>query len=218
MNSFVLADIRLMMARYRGIDTHWDGRTSVLEMKEADYQWRQMEWIGFYFEMISRRLLTNDFEIPGERFGNTTFDMKRTINWDLKTKAIRSDRHDLILNDVDATNAVVQKHGAHGIVIALVDVEYNDVDRSFQQWHSELKGGLSDYELERMQRTSISRYRKTMAALQEVLFVVLEASSIQTLSVMRQGRNANSSARRPKYMLDLESLAALYTARLALAG
>jgi len=27
----------------------WDGRSAILEMRDADYpHWRQMEWIGFY--------------------------------------------------------------------------------------------------------------------------------------------------------------------------
>ena len=27
-----------------------DGKAAILELKQAGYQWRQMEWIGWYFE------------------------------------------------------------------------------------------------------------------------------------------------------------------------
>lgn len=186
--------------------TDWDGKKSVLELKEADYQWRQMEWWGFYFEYKARQLLEGVCEIPGEKFDRVEFDLKRTINWDLKAKAIRSDDQRVILNDVSAMQESIMCHGAHGEIIALCDVEYNDEDRSFQKWHDELKGGPSKYEIERRQRTSASRYRKTRAQLSEILFVIVNKGDLGSLSEMKQGRNANGAPRPPKYMLDIENL------------
>lgn len=60
--------------------------------------------------------------------------------------AIKSDDHKCILNDCGAIDATIKKYGEHGVLIALCDVEYNDVNRTFQKWHSKLKGGLSAYE------------------------------------------------------------------------
>ena len=54
----------------------WEGKKSVLEMKEADYNWRQMEWWAFYFEHLCHQRLAGVFQIPGERFG--TVPMTRT--------------------------------------------------------------------------------------------------------------------------------------------
>ncbi len=35
---------------FKNIPIFWDGRKSILEMKETKFkQWRQMEWIGRYF-------------------------------------------------------------------------------------------------------------------------------------------------------------------------
>ena len=76
---------------------------------------------------------------PGEKFDQVNFDLKGEINWDLKAKAIKSDDHKVILNDREAMEASIARHGYHGEVIALCDVEYNDINRSFQKWHSELK-------------------------------------------------------------------------------
>lgn len=94
----------------------------------------------------------------------------------------------------------------HGEIIALCDVEYNDIDRTFQKWHMELKGGKSKYELERENRTSVSRYRKTKAFLVEIIFLVLKKSDLNKLIIMKQGRNSNSKSRREKYMLDIEKI------------
>lgn len=47
----------------------WEGKKSVLELKEADYNWRQMEWWAFYFEHLCHQRLAGVFQIPGERFG-----------------------------------------------------------------------------------------------------------------------------------------------------
>lgn len=192
----------------------WEGKASVLALKEANYNWKQMEWWAFYFEFLCRDRLKGTFEIPGDRINRVTFDLKRTVNWDMKAKAIKSDKHDCILNDREATDASIASHGAHGAIIALCDVEYNDENRTFQKWHSQLKGGLSAYEKERRTRTSVSRYRKTRADLVEILFLRLDATSIKRLGTMQQGRNSNGKPRPPKYLLDLEDLEGILVDRI----
>lgn len=116
----------------------------------------------------------------------------------------------LFLNDREAMKASIARHGFHGEIIALCDVEYNDINRSFQKWHSELKGGLSKYEKERKERTSVSRYRKTKAELTEILFVIFTSNDLSKLSIMKQGRNSNGKPRPEKYMLDLETIDQFY--------
>lgn len=200
------SDIQKAKAALKNIPTVWEGKACVLELKQADYNWRQMEWWAFYFEYLCRTKLSADFEIPGEKLGTTTFDAKRTINWDFKAKAIKSDDHRVILNDKSATLKSLEKEGAHGVMMAMCDVEYNDENRSFQKWHAELKGGLSKYEQRRMNRTSVSRYRKTKAILQEILFVVITPKNVSSLDIMRQGRNSNEKPRPEKFMLDLDKI------------
>jgi len=198
------SDIKVAEQCLQDIPLNWDGRETVLLLKRVDYNWRQMEWWGFYFEWLCRDRLQREFEIPGERIGRTTFDAKRTINWDFKAKAIKSDDHRCILNDKDAMDASIERHGGHGAIIGLFDVEYNDTDRSFQKWHTELKGGASSYELERAQRTAVSRYRKTRVQLVEIIFVVFDAQLVARLGIHHQGRNSNGRPRPPKYMYDFD--------------
>ena len=201
-------DIRLLIEALRSIKSVWDGKAAILEMKEAKDQWRQMEWFGFYFEYLIRKHLSGvpHFVWPGDRFGNITFDLKGVINWDVKAKAIKSDSHQSPLNDMRAIEQAIRTDGAYGVILGLCDVIYNDENRTFQQWHTQFKGGLSKYEKNRIERTSISRYRKTSAKLLEILFVVVREADLVKLDIFKQGINSNGRPRAPKYMLDLEKV------------
>jgi len=199
-------DIKVITENVVNIPKLWDGKKSILELKEVDYNWRQMEWWAFYFEYKAREIFNNYFEIPGQRYGNVSFDMKGKINWDLKSTAIKSNNHTVILNDKIAMDLAIKEHEYHGEIIALCDVEYNDNNRSFQKWHTELKGGKSKYEQEREIRTEISRYRKTKAELLEILLIILNEDDLLNLPIMKQGRNSNGTPRKVKYMLELEKL------------
>jgi hypothetical protein len=197
-------DINIFKEELQKLPTFWDGKASILELKEADFQWRQMEWWAFYFEFKVKQVLQNKFSFPGDRFENVSFDLKGTINWDLKASAIKTDNHKIILNDKIAMEESIKKEKFHGEIIALCDVEYNDINRTFQKWHSELKGGKSNYEIQREERTSVSRYRKTKAELIEIIIVVFKEEDLEDLPLMNQGRNSNGEPRKSKYILDLE--------------
>ncbi len=153
-------------------------------------------------------MLQHCCKIPGDKYGGRVeFDLKTDINWDLKAKAIKTDAQRVILNDKSAMGHSIEDHGCHGEIFALCDVEYNDEDRSFQKWHTELKGGLSNYEMRRRKNAnSTSRYRKTCAELVEIYYVCLGESDLELLDVMNQGRNSNDKPRPPKYMLNLERI------------
>jgi hypothetical protein len=91
-------DVNVLSRALKHLPGKWDGKKSILELKEADYQWKQMEWRAFYFEFKAKEILHNKFAFPGDVFGNVTFDFKGAINWDLKACAIKSDNHKIILN------------------------------------------------------------------------------------------------------------------------
>lgn len=200
----IISDIQYIKKNLTNLPIHWDGKECILELKEADYNWRQMEWWAFYFEFECARLLPQF--TAGDKNGSTKFDLKGSINWDCKAKALKSDEHVVILNDVESMKKSIAEHGYHGEIIALCDVEYNDVDRSFQKWHSVLKGGLSDYEQARRKRTHNSRYRKTSAKLTEIVLVIITEDDLEKLDIMKQGRNSNGQPRPTKYKLNLEML------------
>jgi hypothetical protein len=208
------SDVEIAKTLLGNLNADWDGKESVLELKAANYNWRQMEWWGFYFELLCQKNLQGEFEIPGEKItlirrdGRRTivkFDAKRSINWDLKSTAVTLNNHKAILNDQAAMDVSIQTHGAHGLIIAMCNVEYDDADRAFQKWHENLKGGKSKYELMREQRTNVSRRRKTRATLTEILFLAVNSQNVNLLETYHQGRNSDGTSRPPKYMLDFES-------------
>lgn len=199
---------RRLASKMKHIPKLWDGRHSVLEMKEAGFsQWRQMEWIGFYFEFLCRTHLASVIQIPGPRYGNTSFDGLLEIPWDFKAHATNTSSHQIIVNDYEAISRAIADYGAVGVILALGEVEYNDQRRTFQRWHNQLKGGISDYEKERIKRGAWSRLRKKSFDLQQVSYIRLTKGTLnKTGSFQSNFRNADGSPRKAKVMINLEKL------------
>lgn len=204
--SGLIGDAATAAVLLRELPIEWDGRASILEMRNANYNWRQMEWWAFFFELKARALLSKEFTIPGKRYNTVTFDLARSVNWDMKAKATMSKDHLAILNDKSAMEASIHEYKEHGVILAFCDVKYDDVDRTFQNWHSDLKGGESKYEIARKQRTENSRLRKTRADLREIVFLRIDASNLTLLNIMKQGQNSNGRARPEKFVLDLKKI------------
>ena len=194
--------------RLKNIPVFWDGRKSILEMKEAGFnQWRQMEWIGWYFQFLCERILKNIMEIPGPKYGNVRFDGFLKIPWDFKAHAINTSNHQIIVNDSEATANAIKDFGCVGLILAMGEVKYNDDKRTFQKWHEALKGGKSKYELERIKRGAWSRLRKVQFKLKQISFIKIDDEVlVKCGSFQRDFRNANGKPRREKVLLDLEKL------------
>ncbi|MFA6641756.1 MAG: hypothetical protein WCS47_09150, partial [Thermovirgaceae bacterium] len=157
----------------------WDAKESILEMKNGGgKQWRQMEWIGWYFEYKCEELLADLFErFQYPKYGNTAFDGFYHIPWDFKShvsgdllSGIRKPSN-IVINDAEACEKAIRDYGQFGVIVACGLAIYNDEDRSFQEWHTDLKGGLSNYEILRVARTNNSRLRKTSFETEEIRFV-----------------------------------------------
>jgi len=193
---------------FKNILLVWDGRKSILEMKESGFpHWKQMEWIGWYFQFLCERFLKDIVEIPGPKFGNVRFDGFLKIPWDFKDHAINTSSHQIIVNDSEATAIGIEKFGSVGLILAMGKVEYNDEQRTFQKWHEALKGGKSKYELERIKRGAWSRLRKTEFNLEQISFIKIDDNVlIKCGSFQRDFRNSNGRPRREKVLLDLEKL------------
>jgi hypothetical protein len=190
----------------------WNGRKAILEMKKAGYpHWRQMEWIGFYFQFLCETRFSEHMISPGPSFGKTSFDGFSTIPWDFKAhpqkdaKGKESNR--VIANAYDATLQALQEYGGVGIILALGDAVYNDIDRSFQTWHAKLKGGISSYEKEREDRGAPSRLRKTAFSLSKILIITLTKEDLKDTALFQKNfRNSNGTPRKEKVLLSLETI------------
>ena len=192
------SDIDIIKACLINLPKLWDGKTCVLELKEADYNWRQMEWWAFYFEYKVKQLLADKFSFPGDKYDNVSFDLKGAINWDLKAKAIKSDDHKVILNDKSAMEQSIEKFGCHGEIIALCDVEYNDIDWSFRKWQTELKGKW-DFNFEQNRNISLYKYCITNIELIDILLLIFTKKDLGKLDILEKSKTE-------KYVLDLENL------------
>ena len=190
------------------IPTIWDGRNAILGMRDASFpHWRQMEWIGWYFQFLCEKLLRDIVRIPGPIYDNVKFDGFKEIPLDFKSHAINTSSHKVIVNDSEATSNAIEEFGSVCLILALGEVEYNDNERTFQRWHEEVKGGKSKYELERIARGAWSRLRKVEFNLKQISFIKIDDSVlVKSGSFQRDFRNADGSPRREKVLLDLEKL------------
>lgn len=186
----------------------WDGKKSILEMKKQKFpHWKQMEWIGFYFQFLCEKYLSGIMKIPGTKYGNVRFDGFKDIPWDFKAHAMNTSSHQIIVNDSEAISNGVRDCGSVGLILALGKVTYNDEKRKFQKWHEKIKGGKSKYELERIERGAWSRLRKVSFDLQQISFIkITDTTLVKSGSFQGDFRNSDGLPRREKVLLDLEKI------------
>ncbi len=205
----MLDTVEKLQIASRNISKVWDGRSSIIEMRNAgSKQWRQMEWMGFYFEFLCEKHFDGIIDIPGKKYGNTEFDAFQAISWDFKTHAANTTNHNVITNDAEAVANTIDDYGHYGIILAIGEVEYNDEERTFKRWHDELKEGISQYEVNRINRGAMSRRRKTEFALSEIHFICLNNETLSQCSgSFQEGfRNADGSPRRTKVMINIRKI------------
>lgn len=190
------------------IPKFWEGKKSILEMKEAKYpHWKQMEWIGFYFQFLCEKYLSDILQIPGPKYRKVQFDGFKCIPWDFKAHAINTSNHQVIVNDSEAISNAIKQYGNVGLILALGEVLYNDRERNFQKWHEELKGGLSKYSAERIKRGAWSRLRKVSFDLQQVSFIRIDNGTLNKGGLFQTNfRNADGTLRKSKILIDLEKI------------
>ena len=195
-------ELRALLAPLVG---HWDGKACIEQMRRADFQWRQMEWPGFYGEMRARDALAGSRFTVGETYRHVTFDFKGHINWDVKVHCDHSPASPL--NDVVAVDESIASHGTHGLIIIEGECTL-DGTGAFKAWHDALKGRVSDYELERIARGARSRARKTAVDIIRIAMVPLTRENIGRLGRFQRGmRNADGSLRNEKYQISRELIA-----------
>ncbi len=200
--------IKNISLELENIPTYWDGKKSITEMKNAEYpHWKQMEWIGFYFQFLCEKYLHNIIEIPGTKYERVEFDAFKIIPWDFKTHALNTSSHQIIVNDSIATAKAIKEFGAVGLILSLGEVVYNDENRTFQQWHNKLKGGISKYEKDRIKRGAWSRLRKVSFLLKQISFIIISDDTlIKCGSFQSDFRNSGGQARKSKVLLNLEKI------------
>ena len=208
LNQKIVDTIEQLQLASQNMSKIWDGRSSIVEMKDGGSKdWKQMEWMGFYFEFLCQTHFDGIIDMPGKKYRSTTFDAFCEISWDFKAHAANTTRHDVITNDVEAIKSTLDDYGYYGIILAIGEVEYNDEQRTFKKWHDELKERISKYEINRINRGAMSRRRKTEFILSEIHFICLDIQTLdQCSSIYQQGRNSNGRPRPPKFNLNVQKI------------
>jgi len=190
------------------IPKEWDGKESILDMKNNDGKhWKQMEWIGFYFEFLCERHLKDIIEFHKIKYDNTSFDGFLEVPFDFKTHIQNSKVKDVVINDKEAILNALRDYGYIIIIMALGKAEYNDLDRSFYRWHEEIKGGKSKYEKEREERGAWSRLRKMGFDTEKIVIFKIDKETLKKCKSFQENfRNSNGSPRRPKFSLNPKKL------------
>lgn len=203
-----LKNAKQIAAILKKLPKQWNGKDAIIKMKESDYpHWKQMEWIGFYFQFLCENYLSKIMDIPGPKYGNVKFDGFMDIPWDFKAHAMNTSSHQIIVNDSEATANAISVYGEVGLILSLGKVLYNDEERTFQKWLELLKGGKSKYEVERIERGAWSRLRKVSFDLQQISFIkITDKTLIKCGSFQTDFRNANGKPRRTKVLIDLEKI------------
>ena len=185
-----------------------DGKDAILEMKEGNSKnWKQMEWMGFYFEYWCNENLKYIMEMPyAKKYGNVSFDGFLERPWDFKCHATESGNI-VPINDYEAISKAVDEFGYLGIILAECSVHYDNESSDFKKWHDVLKGGISNYEENRIKRNASSRKRKTKIKLSKINFIRFDDELlVKCKSFQKNFRNAGGTVRREKISLDLSKI------------
>ncbi len=190
------------------IPMSWDGKKCILEMKKDNAKnWKQMEWIGWYFEYWCQKNLSEVMEMPfSKKYGNVSFDGYLEIPWDFKSHAIESGNK-IIINDSEAISNAIRDFGCVGLILATGSVIYDNQSGDFKKWHDVLKEGKSNYETKRIARNALSRKRKSSMEISKIdLINIDDELLIKCGSFQENFRNSNGKPRRKKVLLDLTKI------------
>ena len=206
--SSTLSGQSLAQTLAKSLPAYWDGKSCISELQQADYNWRQMEWIGWWFEFRAMKVLRAHGAKVGPTFGSVTFDCALNGIWDFKSHPQKHpDSSYAYLNDEEAVDNCLNSHKHIGWIIAVGQAVYDETG-DFKLWHDQLKGAESDYVREGRVLGRTSRRRKSAFQLTELVWVEFRSSEALEVAV-RDGvlcrglqagqRNSDGNTRRPKY-------------------
>ncbi len=76
---------KLIGQKFRNIPKIWDGKKSILEMKNAGYPyWKQMEWIDFYFQFLCEKCLSDIMDAHVPKYGKVDLTLSKRYRGILK--------------------------------------------------------------------------------------------------------------------------------------
>ena len=172
--------------------------------------WKQMEWIGFYFEFLCEKLFQEEgIDLNKIKYGRVSFDAFLEVPIDLKSHSINNPARSnkVITNGWNEIEMGIKDYGSIIFVIVCGLSKYNDEDMTLKKWHDKLKGKKSDYVIKSEKRNTFSRKRKTDFNLQKLLIIEVDDLFLKNQKKTQGGfRNSNGKGRNPKLELNLSNL------------
>ena len=192
---------------------HVDGRVAILAMREDSYPgWQDVEWAGYHIKYLVQKAC--DERLAGQ-FAPYTQRRRHLVKgqyvWDARFNA--NDEEIVILGDVQEYNDLIRSNGGIGILV--VDTQANsDLTGAFIQWHENLKGGMSNYTIEREIDGRPTRIRKTEYMIRKIRAYFFNNGDFETgvhdgwlnNTFQQTMRNANANPRNPKYKFKISDV------------
>ncbi len=186
-----------------------DGKAAIIEMRDDNFPgWMEVEWAGYSIKYLVQKVCKEKLngQIAPYDLGKRHL-VKGNYVWDARFFA-NERGYDVILGDLDEYGTIVRENGGIGILV-VDSVVSRDLTGDFKAWHEMIKGGASDYSIERENEGRPSRVRKSAFMMVKVFayFIIpedLEAGvSAGWLDdkFQQNMRNADGSPRNPKYRL-----------------
>lgn len=195
----IIDTIEKLQLASQNIPKVWDGRKSILEMKDADYKhWRQIEWPEFYFKFLSQKHFDSIINIPSKKHGNIRFDAFREILWDFRVDSTDAETYSITANDVEVIADAISNYGYYGIILAVGDMEFDGKETSFKKWHDELRGKVSKYDTNKINSGIMSRTCKTTFILKEIHFICFNSETLHQCCGLFQDDFEETHSNRPK--------------------
>ena len=182
---------------------HLDGKVCIQELKDNDYNWRQMEWAGWYNEYWMKKNLQLS---EGNIYGKVRFD-GLYHNFDIDYKAHNIDNAILLGNDLEATYKRIEKNGA--LYLLVKNNKYTmDESGDFKKWHNELKGKQTKYVHKNEANKRPSRMRKVSGEVQSIcIYKITKEILDKNAKVFQKGCiNSNGKIRKSKISLNLDHI------------
>lgn len=182
------------------ITGYWDGRTCVETMRSSEYRnWRQTEWVGWYFEYLGVPALVDAFGGGPRKVLNTSFDYSLRSTWDLKAHGTGKERG-AILNDLDAIDACLLEGTGLGFIVLTGDSDFTD-SASFDTWHREQRGASERHERSRALKSGFTPRRLDAFHLADA--DALDAAKASgEYTTWQPGRQQSGAPRKPKLKIN----------------
>jgi len=189
-----------------------DGRDAIVEMKDEGFPgWPEVEWAGFHVKYLIQKICQKKL---ADKVKPLTIRKRHLVKgeylWDPRFCA-NEEKH-VILGDVDEYLELIETEGNGGIGLLIINaVAKYDLNGDFRRWHDELKGGPSEYTVEREVEGRPPRMRKTEYMITTVTGYYFTLSDLEKGvergwlrdDFQRGMRNFDGSPRKEKYLLSL---------------